>query len=77
MTQAYKVTFTKRFVGGSIAGIEYRDALHFATPRAAEDFAQHCQRHDSLPVKAIGGADYTCHDVTLERIELKYIDLED
>lgn len=72
----FQVTYTKRFVKGSIAGIELSEKLHFATAFGAWDFMNHCSAHVSKPVSAIGGADYTCHDAKVEMIEPQYAEVD-
>lgn len=71
-----QVNFTKRFVKGCLVGIELADKLHFASNTAAQDFVKHCESHVAKPVKAIGGADYTCHNIAVQTIEVDFNEIE-
>ncbi len=62
------VKWSKYFVSGSIKGLWFDTSLNFDSLDAATHYMAFLHGHALIPVKAIGGADYTCHMARLERV---------
>ena len=62
------VKWSKYFVNGSLKGLWFDASLDFDSLDAATHYMAFLHGHVVIPVKAIGGTDYTCHMATLVKV---------
>ena len=63
----FKVKFMKYFTKGIGKGTTFDSVVSFATLDAATEYMGFLIAHSETPVNAIGGGDYTCHVIRMER----------
>lgn len=68
MKTQYTVLFSKFFTNGNLKGLMFDARLSFPTLDAAAEYVNFCHKHISVPVKAVGGGDYTIHMSRIETI---------
>lgn len=67
----YAITYTKRFVPGSLLdGIEFDEVAKDITLDQAIPLVRWCRDHKDVPVKACAGSDYTItsYDVAITEL---------
>ena len=63
----YNVKFMKYFTKGILKGITYDTVVPWVNLDLATKYVAFLLDHVNTPVKAIGGDDYTCHVIRIEK----------